>query len=696
MASRVHEGQHRKSGDAFITHPLAVAQILAELRMDGVTLAAAILHDSVEDTSLSLAEIERELGAEVASLVDGVTKLTQLEDSTHLEAEAENLRKMFLAMAQDVRVMMIKLADRLHNMRTLKPLSLPRQKAIAQETLEIFAPLAHRLGMSRLKWELEDLALRHLDPVAYRDIADKVADKRKEREAQIAAIVGALTEALEQHGIRAEVQGRPKSFYSIYQKIKREGRDFKEIYDLIAVRVLVDSARECYGVLGIVHTLFTPIPGRFKDYVAMPKSNLYQSLHTTVLGADGRPFEVQIRTMEMHHTAEYGIAAHWIYKEGQTDPRFNQRLAWLRQVLEIQGDVNEPHEFFESMKVDLFSDEVFVFTPKGMVLELPRGATPIDFAYRIHTDVGHRTIGAKANGHIVTLDYQLRNGDIIEVITSKTARGPSADWLQFANTSTAKNRIRQWFKVKNREENVRQGRDLLEREARRLGLDPELVVKEEWLTEIGHRHRYGSADDLLAAIGYGGFSVGQVISKLREKLPPAPPELIAEPAVERVRRPANASSGIVVQGADNLLVHLAGCCSPVPGESIVGYVSRGRGITIHRTDCYNLRHLEQDSGRLVEVHWAGAVHKEATGSYTVEIEVRALDRSGLLADVATILAANRVNILSARARGYRNATAAVTVVVEIKNIGELSRLIEQLGTLPEVISVQRVARQKAT
>ncbi len=696
MASRVHEGQHRKSGDAFITHPLAVAQILAELRMDGVTLAAAILHDSVEDTSLSLAEIEQELGAEVASLVDGVTKLTQLEDSTHLEAEAENLRKMFLAMAQDVRVMMIKLADRLHNMRTLKPLSLPRQKAIAQETLEIFAPLAHRLGMSRLKWELEDLALRHLDPVAYRDIADKVADKRKEREAQIAAIVGALTEALEQHGIRAEVQGRPKSFYSIYQKIKREGRDFKEIYDLIAVRVLVDSARECYGVLGIVHTLFTPIPGRFKDYVAMPKSNLYQSLHTTVLGADGRPFEVQIRTMDMHHTAEYGIAAHWIYKEGQTDPRFNQRLAWLRQVLEIQGDVNEPHEFFESMKVDLFSDEVFVFTPKGMVLELPRGATPIDFAYRIHTDVGHRTIGAKANGHIVTLDYQLRNGDIIEVITSKTARGPSADWLQFANTSTAKNRIRQWFKVKNREENVRQGRDLLEREARRLGLDPELVVKEEWLTEIGRRHRYGSADDLLAAIGYGGFSVGQVISKLREKLPPAPPELIAEPAVDRVRRPSNASSGIVVQGADNLLVHLAGCCSPVPGESIVGYVSRGRGITIHRTDCYNLRHLEQDSGRLVEVHWAGAAHKEATGSYTVEIEVRALDRSGLLADVATILAANRVNILSARARGYRNATAAVTVVVEIKNIGELSRLIEQLGTLPEVISVQRVARQKAT
>ncbi len=698
VAGRVHAGQQRKSGDAFITHPVAVARILAELRLDAVTLAAAILHDAVEDTSLSLAEIEQSFGDEVASLVDGVTKLTQLEDRSHLEAEAENLRKMFLAMAQDVRVMMIKLADRLHNMRTLKALSQARQKAIAQETLEIFAPLAHRLGMSRLKWELEDLALRHLDPPAYREIAEKVADKRQEREAQILAIVSSLTEALQQHGIAAEVQGRPKSFYSIYQKIKREGRDFREIYDLIAVRVLVENARECYGVLGIVHTLFTPIPGRFKDYIAMPKSNLYQSLHTTVLGADGRPFEVQIRTFDMHHTAEYGIAAHWIYKEGETDPRFNQRLAWLRQVLEIQGDLTEPHEFFESMKIDLFSDEVFVFTPKGMVLELPRGATPIDFAYRIHTDVGHATIGAKANGHIVPLDYHLHNGDIIEVLTSRAAKGPSADWLQFATTSTAKNRIRQWFKAKNREENIRQGRELLEREARRLGLDPESLVKEDWLAEIGRRHRYGSGDDLLAAIGYGGFSVGQVISKLREKLPATPPPALVESLPERWQKAASDSSGVVVQGADNLLVHLAGCCSPVPGEPIVGYVSRGRGITIHRTNCYNLRHLEQDSGRFVEVAWAGsgAAPKDVRSTYTVEIEVRALDRPGLLADVATILAANRVNILSAKARGYRNATAAVTAVVEIRNIGELSRLIDQLGTLPEVISVQRVARQKAT
>lgn len=688
LAEKVHHGQVRKSGDLYVSHPIAVALILAELRLDAVTLMAALLHDAVEDTSLTLDEIRQSMGSEVAVLVDGVTKLTQLEDHSRIEAEAENLRKMFLAMAQDVRVMLVKLADRLHNMRTLKPLSLHRQKAIAKESLEIFAPLAHRLGISRLKWELEDLALRYLDPEAYRNIAEMVALKRKEREAYLQDVTEMLEKAVLEHEIPAEIQGRPKSFYSIYQKLAREGGDFSQIYDLIAVRVLVPTVRECYGVLGIVHTLFKPIPGRFKDYIAMPKSNLYQSLHTTVVGPAGRTFEVQIRTMDMHNTAEFGIAAHWIYKEGRTDPRFDQKLAWLRQVLEMQGDLKEPHEFFETLKVDLFSDEVFVFTPKGMVVDLPRGATPVDFAYRIHTDVGHSCVGAKSNGHIVPLDYQMRNGDIIEVVTTKVPRGPSYDWLSFVKTSTARNRIRQWFKAKNKDENIRVGRELLEREARRLGIEPEDLLKEDWLEEVSHRFNYPGIDELLAAIGYGGFSVGQVISKLREKLPA--PEI---PTSES--RPSTGfgqpSKGIRVKGTDNLLVKLAGCCSPVPGEPIVGYVTRGKGVSVHRADCPNMRTLEAEGERLVEVTW----DRTSRDAYDVEVEIRALDRSGLLADVANIVATHRVNILSAKARGYRNQTAVVSVVMEIRNLGELSRILDQIRSLPEVLSVERVARKKA-
>ena len=687
LAEGAHRGQLRKSGDAYISHPLAVTSILAELHLDAITIQAALLHDAVEDTSLTLDEIRATCGEQVAALVDGVTTLTQLEDRSRVEAAAENLRKMFLAMAQDVRVMMVKLADRLHNMRTLSALSPLRQKAIAKETLEIFAPLAHRLGMSRLKWELEDLSLRYLDPVGYREIANMVAETRDEREARIQAVTETLRQELAAHGMKAEIQGRPKSFYSIYQKLQREG-DFSRIYDLIAVRVLVETVHDCYVVLGIVHNLFKPLPGRFKDYITLPKSNLYQSLHTTVLGPRGRPFEVQIRTFDMHRTAEFGIAAHWIYKEGHADPTFDQKLAWLRQALENQGDMKEPGEFFETLRGDLFSDEVFVFTPKGMVVDLPRGATPVDFAYRIHTDVGHRCIGARASGRIVPLDYRLKNGDIIEIITSKSPRGPSQDWLSFVRTSTARNRIRQWFKAKNREENVRLGRDLLEREARRLGLEPDDLLRQEWLQEVSERFHYQSADDLLAAIGYGGFSVGQTLSKLREKLsvPVLPGE--APSAETGFGRP---SEGVRVRGADNILAKLAGCCSPVPGDPIVGYITRGKGVSVHRTDCPNMIALAAESERLVEVAW----DRGARDTYSVEIEVRALDRSGLLADVASIVATTKVNIVSAKARGYRNQTAAVTVVLEIHNLGELSHIMEQLHALPEVLSVERVSHRKA-
>ena len=689
FAAHFHEGQARMSGEPYITHPEAVAEILADLEMDAVTLEAAFLHDVVEDTSASIEEIGRTFGAEVASLVDGVTKLSLLEDRSQLEQEAENLRKMFLAMAQDVRVILIKLADRLHNLRTLKHLPPLRQRRIAQETVEIYAPLAHRLGIYRLKWELEDLSLRYLEPEVYQNLAELVRQRRDDRETYIESVARELRERLLEHGVEAEVSGRPKSFFSIYQKM-RQGKDFGDIYDLVALRIIVDSVKDCYGVLGIVHTVYTPLPGRFKDYIAMPKPNLYQSLHTTVVGLGGQPVEVQIRTREMHRTAEFGIAAHWVYKEGHSDPRFDQKLGWLRQLLEWQGDARDAREFLETLKIDLFADEVFVFTPKGQVHDLPAGATPVDFAYRIHTDVGHRCVGARVNGRIVPLDYKMQNGDIVEILTNKGASGPSLDWLQFVQTSTARSRIRSWFKQKNREENAKLGRDMVEREARRVNLAPDDILRPEWLEDMSRRLHYGSMDDLFAAVGYGGLTSQQVVSRLRDRLP-EPVQRIPESDSKAFSDYGKPTNGVRVRGADNLLVRFSRCCTPVPGDPIIGYVSRGKGVTVHRLECPNAKALMQEGDRIVEVAWDQGLQQ----NYPVEIEVHALDRSGLLADVAQAVAETNLNILSARARGYRNRTALVQVVMEIHHLGELRGIIERLRHLPDVYSVERVARQKA-
>jgi len=689
FAARFHEGQTRLSGDPYIIHPEAVAEILADLQLDAVTLEAAFLHDVVEDTSASLPEITREFGQEVAVLVDGVTKLSMLENRSQLEQEAENLRKMFLAMAQDVRVVLIKLADRLHNLRTLKHLPPPRQHRMAQETVDIYAPLAHRLGIYRLKWELEDLSLRYLEPEVYQNLAELIRQRRGDRERYIEAVAVEIKKQLKEHGVDADVSGRPKSFFSIYQKMQ-QGKEFSEIFDLVALRIIVESVRDCYGVLGLVHTLYTPIPGRFKDYIAMPKPNLYQSLHTTVIGPGGQPVEVQIRTREMHRTAEFGIAAHWVYKEGRSDPSFDQKLGWLRQLLEWQADSRDAREFLDTLKIDLFADEVFVFTPKGQVHDLPAGATPVDFAYRIHTDVGHRCVGSRVNGRIMPLDYRLQNGDIVEILTNKGGQGPSLDWLQFVQTSTARSRIRAWFKAKNREENAKLGHDMVEREARRVNVDPVELLNAEWLDDMARRLHYGAVEDLFAAVGYGALSPQQVVARLKDRMPEPPvalPEWDRQATTERGR----SMNGVRVRDVDNLLVHFGRCCMPVPGDQIIGYITRGKGVTVHRKECPNAKALLQEEDRIVDVTWDQGLVQ----NYPVEIEVHALDRPGLFADVAQAVAETELNILSARARGYRNHTALVQVVMEIHHLGELRGIVERLRHLPDVYSVERVSRQRA-
>ncbi|MFZ5626886.1 MAG: RelA/SpoT family protein, partial [Bacillota bacterium] len=612
-AAAAHAGQVRQSGEPYISHPLAVAYILAQLELDLVTIAAALLHDVVEDTEVTLEEIRQEFGDEVALLVDGVTKLSRIEYRSKEEQQAENWRKMLLAMARDIRVILIKLADRLHNMRTLKFQSPRKQKEIAAETLDIYAPLANRLGIFRIKWELEDLSLRYLEPEMYYELVERIAKKRTEREALINQVIKELSERLAAVGIGAEISGRPKHFYSIYKKMWQQQKDLSEIYDLIAVRVIVDNVKDCYGTLGIVHTLWTPVPGRFKDYIAMPKQNMYQSLHTTVIGPNGEPLEVQIRTWEMHRTAEYGIAAHWRYKEGIKEPgELDEKLTWLRQILEWQRELGDAKEFIENLKIDLFDESVFVFTPKGDVIELPAGSVPIDFAYRIHTDVGHRCVGAKVNGKIVPLDYKLKNGDIVEIITSRQA-APSRDWLQLVQTPQAKNRIKQWFKREKREENILRGRELLEKEARKAGLELE-DIKQERLQEICRKFTVSSPEDLLAAVGDGTFTAVQVLNKIKElkeerekaqRPKTAASELQeAQDVVKPWKGGGRANQGIMVLGMDNLLVRLARCCSPVPGDPIVGYVTRGKGVSVHRADCHNVVNFQEtEKERIIEVTW---------------------------------------------------------------------------------------------
>ncbi|HVB10475.1 MAG TPA: bifunctional (p)ppGpp synthetase/guanosine-3',5'-bis(diphosphate) 3'-pyrophosphohydrolase [Bacillota bacterium] len=701
FAERAHTGQNRVSGEPFIGHPLAVAGIVADLGLDGATIAAALLHDVVEDTGISLDAIRAEFGDEVAMLVDGLTKLARLPVGGRAEEQAENLRKMLIAMARDIRVILIKLADRLHNMRTLEPLLPEQRQAMARETLEIYAPIAHRLGIFRLKWELEDLALRFLQPDIYAELARRIPHKRQEREEFAAELMADLRERLKAAGIGAEVSGRAKHFYSIYEKMYEQGHDLSQIYDLIAVRVIVESVRDCYNVLGIVHATWKPMPGRFKDYVAMPKSNMYQSLHTTVIGPRGEPFEIQIRTWAMHRTAEYGIAAHWKYKEGSTDDDFDRRLVWVRDALDWQRDLKDPREFMESLKLDIFSDEVFVFTPKGDVIQLPAGSTPIDFAYHIHTEIGHHCVGAKINGRIVTLDRHLENGDIVEVLTHKQA-GPSADWLAIVRTSTAKNRIRQWFKRERRDEAVTRGRESLQRECRRLSLDPAQLLRADWLEEAMRRFSYQSVDDLMAAVGFGSTSAAQVVGRLRDQWRKVEEQharaeaeaqsLTEMPSGSKRGHLNRRSDGVKVRGIDNVLVRFGRCCNPVPGDPIVGYVTRGRGVSIHHPACPNLLSHRGEEGRLIEVAW----EQVDASYYPVEVEIHGLDRPGLLSDVTQILADTRTNIIEASARGRgRSDRAVIGFVLEIKNLDHLENLRRKILKVRDVYRVDRVLRPYA-
>ncbi|CAB3393467.1 MULTISPECIES: RelA/SpoT family protein [Kyrpidia] len=690
LAKAAHAGQKRSSGEDYILHPIAVTEILADLHLDGTTLTAALLHDVVEDTPVTLEEIGKRFGPEVVALVDGVTKLRRIQYATREEQQAENLRKMLLAMAKDIRVILIKLADRLHNMRTLRHVPEQKQMRIAKETLEIFAPLAHRLGISRIQWELEDLALRYLNPQQYYRIANLMTKKRREREAYIQKVIDTLKEKFVELNIKADISGRPKHIYSVYRKMVNQNKQFGEIYDLLAVRVIVDNIKDCYAILGVVHTLWRPLPGRFKDYIAMPKPNMYQSLHTTVVGPQGEPLEIQIRTWEMHRTAEYGIAAHWLYKQGgrTSDPSFQQKLAWFREILEWQQDFRDAQDFMETLKVDLFSDEVFVFTPKGDVVALPTGSVPIDFAYRIHTDIGNRCVGARVNGRIVPLDYRLKTGDIVEILTSKHSYGPSRDWLKIVKSSQAKSRIRQWFKKEHREENVGKGKELLERELKKHGIEWADVPEAVW-QETGEKLHYSKAEDLWAAVGYGAVGAQQAVGRVLERLRKderSTPALI--PGDGRERKGDKSSSGIRVKGVDNLLVRFARCCNPVPGDEIVGYVTRGRGVSVHRANCPNLKQLSQSEGRMIDVSWESSPEI----SYNVEIEVTGLDRCGLINDVMNAVAETKTDITAVNGRADQHKMAIIHLSLNIRNVDHLHTVIERIKRIRDIYTVRRVVQ----
>jgi GTP diphosphokinase / guanosine-3',5'-bis(diphosphate) 3'-diphosphatase len=687
-----HADQKRKSGDEFITHPVGVAQICAGMRLDTETLCAALLHDTVEDTSASLAEIEEAFGEGVAQLVDGVTKLTGITFESRDERQAENYRKMMVAVASDVRVILIKLADRLHNMRTLSALSKDKRIAKARETLEIYAPLAHRLGIHAIKWELEDLAFSTLHPRKYEEIKKLVAQQRLERERYVEEAGKFLAAELEKVGISAEISGRAKHFYSIYTKMTRKGREFNEIFDLTAMRVLVDSVKDCYGAIGIIHSIWKPLPGRFKDFVAMPKANLYQALHTTVIGPEGRPLEIQIRTEQMHRIAEYGIATHVAYKEGKSGADSEQeKMTWLRHLVESEGEQG-PKEFLDSLRVDLFEDEVFVFTPKGDVKNLSAGSTPLDFAYSVHTDVGHRCVGAKVNGKLVPLHYQLRSGDIVEVMTSKQERGPSRDWLKLVRTSRARNKIRAWFKRERREDAERHGREQLQQALRNRGLPSQKVAPSDLLAAVIREMGFRKADDFYIALGQGKVSSRVVANKLMQRLK-AGESVDQEQTVDdlisgredRVRVREASNYGIQVKGVEDVAVRLAKCCRPVPGDKIAGYVSLGRGITIHRNDCKNVKALRKAPERFVDVSWDG----ENEASYRVELQVDAYDRTRLLEDLSRTFAEAGINILEATCT-TKHPMVKNRFVVEVGDTQQLKQCVSRLRNVDSVFDAYRV------
>ena len=694
LADKAHEGQLRASGEPYIMHPLAVADILAHLQIDHITLMAALMHDVVEDTSYSKEDLEEMFGSEVAFLVDGVTKLNQFQYETKEDRQMENYRKMILAMAKDVRVVVIKLGDRLHNMRTLKHMRSDKQKRIAKETLEIFAPLAHRLGIFNVKWELEDLSFRYLEPEKYYDLVDQMKQKRQAREDIVNDTMSQLTKALGEAHIKADIKGRPKHFYSIYKKMKKDNRDLSQIYDLLAVRVIVDTIPDCYAVLGIAHSLWKPLPYRFKDYISMPKSNMYQSLHTTVIGTMGQPVEIQIRTWEMHRVSEYGVAAHWRYKEGNKngDKDFDQKVAWLRQVLEWQ-DTSNPTELVNALKLDVFSGEVFVFTPKGDVVKLPIGSVPLDFAYRVHTDVGHRCVGAKVNGKIVPLDYTLQNGDIVDIITSKTGR-PSLDWLNIVGSSESKSKIRNWFKRENKAENIEKGLEALEKEAKRLNYNWKELIADNRLQQATKHLKAGTEAEMFAACGYGGIPVSTVLlrlielykkSKEAEESKRSTEQIIAKLKSQGPKTTKN-GTGVLVKGEAGVMVRMAKCCSPVPGDDIIGYITRGRGVSVHRSDCTSLGHTPEDLERMIEVSWDGSSGE----SFHVGIDIQAYDRNGLLMEVMAVLSELKITITNISAKVQEDTkNVSINVVVDIRDISQLDFVMTKLRRIREVYTVQR-------
>lgn len=699
FAAKAHGEQYRKSGEPYILHPIQVAEILIDLEMDPDTIAAAFLHDVVEDTEITFDQLQQAFNEEVAMLVDGVTKLGKIKYKSHEEQQAENHRKMFVAMAKDIRVILIKLADRLHNMRTLKHLPTEKQRRIANETLEIFAPLAHRLGISTIKWELEDTALRYLNPQQYYRIVNLMKKKRAEREQYIDEVLEKINERLEDVGVKAQINGRAKHIYSIYRKMAIQNKQFNEIYDLLAVRIIVENIKDCYAVLGVIHTCWKPMPGRFKDYIAMPKANMYQSLHTTVIGPKGDPLEVQIRSEEMNKVAEYGVAAHWAYKEGKKvvdkSQSMESQLTWFREILEWQNDANDAQEFMESLKIDLFSDTVFVFTPKGDVIELPKGSVPLDFAFRIHTEIGNRCIGAKVNGKMVTLDHRLKTGDIVEVMTSKHSYGPSQDWIKIAQSSHARNKIRQWFKKERRDENVAKGKELVEKEIKKHNIEPKEALTEENLEKVVKKFNFAGEEDMYAAVGYNGITAAQIATRLTEKIRKKrgleqEEQSIAE-AVSEIKHHTTTkkktSIGVRVKGIDNLLIRLSKCCNPVPGDEIVGFITKGRGVSIHRSDCLNVK-TDDAKQRLLPVEWESSNYE--TKNYNVDIEISGYDRRGLLNEVLQAVTETRTNMNAVSGKSDKNKMATILMTISIHNVDHLQKVVERIKRIKDIYSVRRI------